>query len=124
MVPSQLRKRRHEQHDQNVQSLLWDLFTCFFGTKNQIFSLPKNERLEPEADDVLEKTISFSTVPFSTSVFSVFGGFSQNGWRPKMIRLTEEILHQAIDSLFHYLQGFIYPRWCRISSINSVFHQI
>jgi len=33
--------------------------------------------------------------------------------------LMEEILHQLIGSLSHYLQGFIHPRWCRISSINS-----
>ena len=31
----------------------------------------------------------------------------------------EDILHQLIGSLSHYLQGFIHPRWCRISSINS-----
>ena len=31
----------------------------------------------------------------------------------------EEILHQLIGSLSNDLQGFIYPRWCRISSINS-----
>ena len=30
-----------------------------------------------------------------------------------------EILHQLIGSFSHYLQGFIHPRWCRISSINS-----
>ena len=34
------------------------------------------------------------------------------------ILLIEEILHQLIYSLSHYFQGFIYPRWCRISSIN------
>ena len=27
---------------------------------------------------------------------------------------------QFIGSLSHYLQGFIHPRWCRISSINSI----
>ena len=32
----------------------------------------------------------------------------------------EEILHQLIGNLSHYLQGFIHPRWCRISSINSI----
>ena len=32
----------------------------------------------------------------------------------------EEILHQLIGSLSHYLQAFIHPRWCRISSINSM----
>ena len=31
----------------------------------------------------------------------------------------EEILHQLIGSLSHYLQGFLHPRWCRISSMNS-----
>ena len=36
-----------------------------------------------------------------------------------VILLMAEILHQLIASLSHYLQGFIHPRWCRISSINS-----
>ena len=27
-----------------------------------------------------------------------------------------QILHQLIGSLSHYLQGFIHPRWCRISA--------
>ena len=35
--------------------------------------------------------------------------------------IMEEILHQLIGSLSHYLQDFIYPRWCRISSINNMF---
>ena len=39
-----------------------------------------------------------------------------------MILLMAEILHQFIDfigSLSHYLYGFIPPRWCKISAINS-----
>ena len=28
--------------------------------------------------------------------------------------------HQLISSLSHCLRGFIHPRWCRISSINSM----
>ncbi len=35
--------------------------------------------------------------------------------------LMEEILHQLIGSLSQYSQGFLHPRWCRISSINSMF---
>ena len=31
----------------------------------------------------------------------------------------EELLHQLIGGLSHYLQGVLHPRWCRISSINS-----
>ena len=36
-----------------------------------------------------------------------------------VLRLMEEILHQLIGSLSHYLQGFIHLWWCRISAINS-----
>ena len=36
------------------------------------------------------------------------------------ILLMEEILHQLICSLSHYLQGFMHPRWYRISSINGM----
>ena len=38
------------------------------------------------------------------------------------ILLMEEILHQLIGSLSHYLQGFIHINWCRISSINSIIY--
>ena len=36
------------------------------------------------------------------------------------ILLMAEILHRLIDSLSRYFQGFIHPRWCRISAINSM----
>ena len=36
-----------------------------------------------------------------------------------LLLLMEEILHQLICRLSHYLQGFAHPWWCRISSINS-----
>ena len=38
----------------------------------------------------------------------------------KLILVIEEILHQLIDSWSHYLQGFMHPRWWRISSINNI----
>ena len=40
--------------------------------------------------------------------------------KTKVLRLMAEILHQLIGSLSHYLPGFIHPRWCRISAINSI----
>ena len=43
----------------------------------------------------------------------------QMDWFNHQLLLMAEILHQLIGSLSHYLQGFIHPRWCRISSINS-----
>ena len=38
-----------------------------------------------------------------------------------MLLLMAEIRRSPVEvgSLSHYLQGFIHPRWCRISSINS-----
>ena len=36
-----------------------------------------------------------------------------------LILLMDEILHQLICTLCHYLPVFIHPGWCRISSINS-----
>ena len=36
----------------------------------------------------------------------------------------EEILHQLIGSLSHDFQGFVHPRWCRISSINGMFGKL
>ena len=41
---------------------------------------------------------------------------SNNGF---VVLLMAEILHELIGSLSHDLQGFIHPRWCRNSSINS-----
>ena len=38
-----------------------------------------------------------------------------------LLQLMEEILHQLRLVVYpHYLQGFIRPRWCRISSINCM----
>ena len=36
-----------------------------------------------------------------------------------VLLLMAEILHQLVGSFSHYLQGFIHPWWCRISSISS-----
>ena len=38
---------------------------------------------------------------------------------PHFLLLMAEILHQLISSFSDLLQGFIHPRCCRISSINS-----
>ncbi len=39
-----------------------------------------------------------------------FNGNTVDGWNPA---------NQFIGSLSHYLYGFIHPRWCKISAINS-----
>ena len=42
------------------------------------------------------------TIPANASILS---------YRTPQILLMEEILHQFIGSVSHYLQGFIHPRW-------------
>ena len=66
-------------------------------------------------------------IPKTSGDFSICQGLNSLwGWSSHFkiemvaIRLMEEILHQLLGSLSHYLQGFIHPRWCRISSINSI----
>ena len=53
-----------------------------------------------------------------------FGGGSSRAFRlpVPMIVLMEEILHQLIGRLSHYLQDFMHRRWCRISSISNRNH--
>ena len=39
-----------------------------------------------------------------------------------LVPLMAEIRRSPVEvgSLFHNLQGFLHPRWCRISAINSM----
>ena len=40
-----------------------------------------------------------------------------------ILMLVEEILHQlrlVVYSIIYNLQGYVHPRWCRISSVNSM----
>ena len=47
----------------------------------------------------------------------------QWSWKIFVILLMAEILHQLIGSLFHYLQGFIHPRWCINSRTSAVWNE-
>ena len=44
----------------------------------------------------------------------------QNPWKFQVLRLMDKILHHQSWWLSHDLWGFNHPRWCRISSINSM----
>ena len=51
----------------------------------------------------------------------VWGLSCVNGLRFGRSWDTVDGRHPApVDGVSHYLQGFIHPRWCRVSSINSV----
>ena len=48
------------------------------------------------------------------------GGLLRKDLQIFLILLMAEILHQLIGTVSHWIQCFIHPRWCRISSINSM----
>ena len=73
-----------------------------FGTASTAWFLNRFEALKPK-------------LPWSRSSFK-----ASNRFRHNVLLCMEEILHQLIDGLSHYLYGFIHPRWCRISSIHSI----
>ena len=39
----------------------------------------------------------------------------------RRVLLMEQILHQMIWKIFHCVKGLIHVKWCRVSSINSIF---
>ena len=84
----------------------------------RIFKAPFPMKLQPQwiSQRATAKRIATKSWDFALPL----GGF----FAPKtlIIMLMEEILHQLIGSLSHYLQGLIHARWCRISSINSIIY--
>ena len=75
---------------------------------------PFQENIRSRMTDESEKKLISADV-------STKAGLGGRGLMVKLnvILLMEEILHQLIGSFSHYLHGFVHPRWCRISSINS-----
>ena len=55
--------------------------------------------------------------PFAQQVYL---GQQEDFAEESLLLQMEEILHHLIGTLSVY-QGFIRPRWCRISSINRIF---
>ena len=66
-----------------------------------------------------------NTTAVSNGCWNHLQKFTSLGWCGKeaneveVILLMAEILHQLVGCFSHYLQGFIHPRWCKISAINS-----
>ncbi len=61
--------------------------------------------------------------PSELTYLVVVGSMGRTVYLPVVLwilLLMAEILHQLIGSLSHYLKGFIHPRWCKISAINSM----
>ena len=95
-----------------------------FGTQIRDcgFLFPSNNRktVIPQITNMAMKIITSSNGSFSIVMLVFYSFLGCNTiWNLKL-QLMEEILHRLIGSLPHYLQGFIHPRWCRISSTNSM----
>ena len=106
------------------------VLTDFFGLESQPLAEPFGGFLSPEVVDE-PSYASARLVDDEGSALTTWAANCRTGFRSIqaentdcnlafVILLMEEILHQLIGSLSHYLQGFIHPRWCRISSINRI----
>ena len=77
---------------------------------------------EAQNSRTLQLLLDFRDLPNPSNLQSTGCSWSKNPpWILEVgVLLVEEILHELIGSLYQYLQGFLHPRWCRISSINSM----
>ena len=79
--------------------------------------IPKNIKFQPPAGGLWSDGFAGADPPVVVMSWKITA-------QKLNILLMEEILHQLIGSLSHYLQGFIHPRWCKISSTNSRYQTI
>ena len=49
----------------------------------------------------------------------IFGGVKNFGWFGDTVD-GRNPAPVEVGNLFHYLQDYVHPRWCRVSSINSI----
>ena len=94
-------------NDPSKPTFPWRNHRCFSRTWNVWVQLSLKAWLRPWACRAWDKQIDEENVEFWEWLLGV------------ILLLMAEILHKLIGSLSHYLQGFIHPRRCRISSINS-----
>ena len=103
--------------------VVWSFF-CHLGTK-EVIKLATRRLVDG-------KSLLLTPLQFNAELLPQLTPFLESGdpfceadhfWYPfvqnSKVLLMEEILHQLIWRNYHYLQGFIHLRWCRISSINS-----
>ena len=98
----------------------WEMFTVPVGARPSLFS---GFLLVSFRRDMLPKQGKQERRCYFSGRFLEKNGYTLHEieqWKLDIL-LMEEILHQLIGSLSHCFQGFIHPRWCRISSINSSF---
>ena len=94
-----------------------------FGGKLSGENLVTNQPVQSKLGNVAPETVTLNSKLWIIARLYRSSLTSQWYLRPynPYILLMEEILHQSVGSLSHYLQGFIHPRWLFwISSINRM----
>ena len=101
-------------------------FCCKFGRSVTMLKLWKKRPAKKTS--ILNVQNSKHLDPISWSLKS-FRYLTSRQFKPEIFPVPEnywllmaEIWRSPVEvgSLSHYLQGFIHPRWCRISAINSM----
>ena len=94
--------------DETVIFIMFCETKCCFSRRSWI-RLPLEMFVPLQGDELVDFRGLGSSISYPAKVH-----------REREVGLMEEILHQWICTLSHCLQGFIHPKWCRISSINSI----
>ena len=89
---------------------------CFFLSSSIDFW--DGQHLDSSLNGTQARGAPMNLLGIQMEVMQIWG--SMLNFRACWILLMAEILHQLIWIISHYLHGFIHPRWCRISSINSI----
>ena len=100
------------------QSLFKGTFVSFRGCT---FSVEDTEGVSWPISSILLTEISLP--PCTPSFPGAFRNTLSSTLTTGQLRLLMAEIRRSpveVGSLSHYLQGFIHPRWCRISSINSM----
>ena len=83
-------------------------------------ALGRNESMGPQNPDRAKIALLKSMRESFLAPWRVQGESQKPVLVSRVILFMAEILHQLIAGLPLYLQDFIHPWWCRISSINSI----
>ena len=78
----------------------------------QLYLLQPHNRRDPRCTTCFPKIQTHRDISNVSGFHVSYGG--------GVLLWMEEILHQLVGGLSHYLQGFNHPRWCRISAISSI----
>ena len=92
--------------------------TRWVGRFGEQLNTPRKTNMEPEIFNPWKRKIIWTKPSFSGSML-IFGGVKNFGWFGDTVG-GRNPAPVEVGSLFHYLQGYVHLRWCRVSSINGI----